>query len=375
MKRKKGDPVLPLGPVLESAVVGALISGKLSLKSVQRMELSKPGQAIYKILHDNDGKPLGLKTIKVACTEVHGIDKVELKEYLDGLLMDSDIASTLQTLRRKRVVNNLVNEATTQIASGDYSLMPLRAILDSHKADIKPLTPLADETEEPAPPKGLAIRSLPRLTEKSGGLFGVWLIGGGPGVGKSTLTLQIALSIAKRYKPVLHYDFELGRGVVRYHIHQALGEDQRAIKEATKQYYLRTSIGTLEADLEFIGKPCVVVVDSFQKIESSVTYRRESLDTWVHRLEALKRKDHDVILVSEKSRGNYKEPNLQGYKETGELEYAADLALDLVLPDEQDAGRVDVHITKNRHYKKKGLVCQLERVNSWWFKQVGHGGV
>jgi hypothetical protein len=220
------------------------------------------------------------------------------------------------------------------------------------------------------PPEGLPIPCLTQVTEATGGLFGVWLIGGEPAAGKSTLALQISLSVGRR-RPVLYYDFEQGSSVIKWHVHKALGGDKHKIEEATRQLYIRHSMASLESDLDMLDCPCLVVVDSVQKVASSVTYRRESLEQWVHKLEALKKYGHHIILVSEKNRGTYGNASLQGYKETGELEYAADTAFDMLKPDEEDGSRTDLHITKNRHYPKRGFITTLKRQNSWWFVEEG----
>jgi hypothetical protein len=372
MKRQKEERVLPLGPVLESAVVGALVSQRLGLKAVHREELSKIGQAIYRTLKENDGNKVSHKVLKVACTEVHGIDPAEYKEYFAELILDSDIEGTLSTLRRKRVVNNLVNEATLQIASGEYSILSIKGILDTHAESTHPLSPLSDDAEEAAPPQGLAVKQLQRLMQAvPSGIFGLWVIGGEPKAGKSTLALQLALTASKNHRPVLYYDFELGKSVLKWHIEQALGGDKDLIARATKRLFVRNSIHTLEQDLDAVKEPCLVVVDSIQKIGSSVQFRRESIDQWVHKLEALKKRGHHVIMVSEVNRATYGEPSGSGFKESGEIEYSADTAFCLTLPDEQNAGVVDLHILYNRHFRKRGLVCQLERHNSWWFKERG----
>lgn len=371
MKRQKSDErVLPLGPVLESAVMGALISGKLSLKSVKAMELSKIGQAFYKVMREH-GEQVSLKTLKIAATEVHGIEKDELKEYIDGLVLDSDIASTLQTLRRKRVVNSLVNEATQQIASGEYSLLPMRSILDAHHEERQKLVAASEDMEHVTPPQGLAIKALPRIYAATPGIYGTWVIGGEPKAGKSTLTLQIALAVAKNERPVLYYDFELGAGVLKYHIDEALQGNKELIKRATSRLYIRSSIHTLESDLDAIREPCLVVVDSIQSVPASVAHRRESIESWVHKLDSLKQHGHHVIMVSEINRSHYGDPSGSAFKESGEIEYKADLACCLILPDPNNSSVVDFHILYNRHKKKRGLVAQLERVNSWWFKERG----
>ncbi len=117
-----------------------------------------------------------------------------------------------------------------------------------------------------------------------------------------------------------------------------------------------------------INEPCLVVVDSIQKVAKGLTFRRESLESWVHKLEGLKQFGHHVLLISEKNRAHYDEASMSGYKESGEIEYAADAAFDLLLPDPENSSVVDVHVVKNRHHKFHGHLTTMERVNSFWFK-------
>jgi AAA domain-containing protein len=377
-KDKKFERVLPLNIDLEKALLYAVIHGEMSLKNVNPQELSKLGKTVYTALAglvkdgSLNGDGIHARTVWLAATEVHDAGP-EVKDYIKEIENGEipEIQSIHGALARKRIISSLVNEASDQVASGDYSILALKGLIDEHTHKRNTLVALQHEMgKDVSPPKGIPIPCLSKVTEATGGLFGVWLIGGEPAAGKSTLALQIALSVGRR-RPVLYYDFEQGTSVIKWHVHKALEGDRDKIDEATKQLYIRTSVGSMEADLDMLSEPCLVVVDSIQKIASSVTYRRESLEQWVHKLEALKKYGHHVILVSEKNRGSYGGASLQGYKETGELEYAADTAFDMIKPDEEDGSRTDLHITKNRHYPKRGYVTTLKRRNSWWFDEEG----
>ena len=63
-------------------------------------------------------------------------------------------------------------------------------------------------------------------------------------------------------------------------------------------------------------------------------------------------------------------PAISGYKETGEIEYAADTALDHMAVTDENESPVEVHITKNRHFKFKGFAGVLHRERSWWFTEL-----
>ena len=67
---------------------------------------------------------------------------------------------------------------------------------------------------------------------------------------------------------------------------QALGGDQKKIEKYTSQLYVRPTLSSLERDLEMLGCPSLIVVDSIQKTSKSMTYRREGIESWIHKLEA-----------------------------------------------------------------------------------------
>jgi hypothetical protein len=367
----KLERILPLNIQLEKAVLYAVMHGEMDIKNVNPEELSKLGRIVHQSImglgSNGDGTPA--RTVFLAATEVHNADRQEIRKYIKDIENSEipEIQAIHGALGRKKVITSLVNEASNQVASGEYSLLSLKALIESHTHTRNTLIPLCKEMKDVTPPVGLNVPCLEKITQATGGLYGVWLIGGEPAAGKSTLALQISLSVGRR-RPVLYYDFEQGTGVIKWHIQQALG-DKDKIKDATKQLYIRHTMSSLEADLNMLNEPSLVVVDSIQKVASSVTFRRESLESWVHKFETLKKYGHHVILVSEKRRGTYGEASLSGYKESGELEYAADTAFDMLKPVEEDGAIVDLYITKNRHYQKRGYITTLHRQNSWWFKE------
>lgn len=365
---------LPLNIELEKAALRAIMLGKLSIEQLHVEELSKYGQLVHKAITGLEGDTCSPKAVLIAGSELHGADPTELRAYLKAVVACDmpEIGALLDSLSRKRTINNLVNEASDQIANGQYSLLGLKTIVDEHASPKNTLVPLLKSMKDAAPPKGIHIPSLPSVNEWLNGLYGVWILQGEPAAGKSTLALQVALSVTQS-RPVLYYDYEQGNEVIKWHVHQAFEGDRKKIEKYTSQLYVRPSLSSLERDLEMLGKPSLIVVDSIQKTSKSVTYRREGIESWIHKLEALKRYGHHVILVSEKNRATYGTPSLAGGKETGELEYAGDAAMDLLLVRPDDSTEVEVHVTKNRHYGKKGLMCVLRRVNSWRFEEQRTG--
>lgn len=195
--KRNFEPVLPLNEDLEKAVLHACMAGKLDLKTVRKDELSKLGKSIYQALKGIGAmKSVKAKTLYLAATELHHADPDECKAYLKEIDKAEmpEIQSILQTLTRKRVINTLVHEATQQISSGDYSVLALKSVLDTHTHFKSKLTPVWDEMGDATTPvQGWPIPCLPRLAQAVGGLYGVWVVGGEPASGKSTLALQVRL--------------------------------------------------------------------------------------------------------------------------------------------------------------------------------------
>lgn len=376
-RKSKRDPSqsirLPLNSKLEHAVLCGMIDGDLNLDKVTLEELSKEGQYVYKALQefrkDNRKDEVSFKAVFFHATELLGAEPDEFRDFLKSVERAGvpQIEVVLDSLSRKQIINDLVNEASAQIASGGYSLLSLKGLLAQHSHDKNTLVPLGEDMEDVSPPEGLELPGLESFNKEVGGLFGLWVISGMPAAGKSTLALMIALTVSALYMPVLYYDFEQGKSVIRWHAHQGLQGNEKRIRQATSRLYIRHNISMLERDLEMVNEPCLVVVDSIQKVAKGITYRRESLETWVHKLEGLKQFGHHVLLISEKNRAHYDEASMSGYKESGEIEYAADAAFDLLLPSEDNSSVVDVHVVKNRHHKFHGHLTTLDRVHDFWF--------
>lgn len=361
--------------------------GVLNHRAVRAEELSKEGkyvwQSIRRLEQNDTAAPFAPRTVFVTATDVLGGDSEHLRDYIravDKCGSGFEGNALLSAIKQKRTLLTIINEASEQLGSGQYNPGRIAEIAtaDDGSGGLEPLVSHVSNTL-PKLPEGPRIKSLPRLSEISGGVFGFWAIGGEPGVGKSTLALQIAVSIQK-VMPVLYYDFEQGQIALLSHLALALEKDVAAVKRATKQLYLRDTLKTLTSDLTKIKAPALIIVDSIQKAPTSAEFRREGIDKWLHRFEALKRRGYTVLGVSEINRGMYSESRKKGeqnkgkmgaYKESGEIEYSADFGVQLY-NSAFGEGVVEVHVVKNRHRPFKNMMLgEMERVNAWWFKECG----
>lgn len=363
--------LLRLSPDLETAILAGVIRGSVPRDAVQPEELSKNGKYVLASLAALD-KPAP-EDVVLHAVEVLGAARDAFKDYMAAVSAAGagvETADILRKVRDKQMLMDLINEASSQIGKGALDIALIGGILQQDTTATHGLVPVSEMVKDGLPPKpsGFPLRSLPVLSQKSGGVMGVWAVGGEPGVGKSTLAWQIALDVGYMGVPAIVYDFENGFPVLMDHTREIFGGNLDKIREATKNIYVRDSIRSLDSDLARVSPPALVVVDSIQKLPGSVEHRRTSLDRWIHRLEYLKKRGYTVLLVSEIGRASYgSDAYIGAYKETGEIEYSADFGLQL-LEGAQDT--VEAHVVKNRHRPFKGPVAMLQRRRAWTFKEM-----
>ena len=148
--------------------------------------------------------------------------------------------------------NTLVEEnPSTGIATGPGK--PLK------KGRVVPLEALDGDTrEEPRIETGIA--EFDRVT--GGGLVrgSALLVGGDPGIGKSTLLMQASAALATRGHPVVYVSGEEAVAQVRLRA-QRLGTTSAPV-----QLIAETNIENITTTLEANGKPALVVIDSIQTL-------------------------------------------------------------------------------------------------------------
>lgn len=372
---KKKVRLVPLSEDLEKLALCAVMRGVVPDSELHEDELSKLGKLILKAVrhlrsYENAPEELPVASIQATASEILGADHHEVRDYTSScfaLAAGREAGDLLRAVRQKSILVQVLNEAGNQLATGTLDLGKISESL-SQEDDVRKLSSASELLANglPEEPTGLQLKTLPLLSQASGGLMGMWAVASEAGVGKSTLAVQLAVEYG-RVGPVLYYDMENGPEVMLYRVGKRYGGDVEKARQATKNIYFRESIRSLSDDLRSMGKrKCLVVVDSLQKLPTSVDNRRSSLDVWVHRFERLKKQGHTVVLISEKNREQYGEATQRGFKETGEIEYSADFGFHL-LPEKGIDTMSKVIIVKNRHRPHSGSVCYLERVNGFRF--------
>lgn len=366
----------PLNPGLEKAVISALSRGLLGLDVVSPDELSKPGRQLYSAithLTKSAKPPFPIHSIYTVAVEIFGGDTGDIQNYLKNVNkagVGTEVKEVLRAVRAKQALTDITNEVARQLAEGEFNPQALRKMTEIDLGGDKPRN-LADAIKEgwPELKTGLPIKSLTRIGKTSGGLSGMWVVGGEPGLGKSTLAFQIGLDITQTH-PVLYYDLDDSQTTFLGRLKTITQGDRDKASKLTRQFYHRDSIRDLEQDTGQINPPALIVIDSIQTLPTRVNFRRSSLDDWIHRLKAVAKLGYSVLLVSEVSRTSYGEARMSGFKESGEIEYACSFGATLL--DDEDTGLIGFHVVKNRHGTEKGLVTYLERDNTkqFWFNEV-----
>ena len=207
------------------------------------------------------------------------------------------------------------------------------------------------------------VSGFPLLDDALGGVHGINVIGGGPKVGKSTFTIQIAAQMASQKIPVLYYDFENGRQKIyqrtlsrlsRVETNGLYGAEsetgrQEGLQEAKEKlermlFYWRVindrkiTPELMRKHIKFIrhetrSEYTVVVVDSLHKLPfNEFTEQRTGIDAWLRQMESIRDElKVSFLIISELSRGagdSYEHtPHLGVFKGSGDIEYSADNAM------------------------------------------------
>ena len=229
----------------------------------------------------------------------------------------------------------------------------------------------------------------PHLNRVINGLnSGLIIIGGGPGSGKTTIGLQISVQRAElNHVPVLYFSLDQAVEDLRIRtVSRMLNIENRDLfrgrlipdgsdiqklvgflegfKDTAEYIYLSgpdhefslegAARGALFVMQEHEAKQCVIVFDYLQRIYPARRFGGdyERLNFVVGELSRLAAElASPVIAISEINRASYDKKSLQAFKDSGRIEYVADVAC--LLLEDPDSGkyprRVSLHIVKNRN--------------------------
>lgn len=368
---------ITLSPELEAALLRAIMEGWTSTASVDEEELSKPGRAVFRAIRKFPGRSPTYAALLLAATKIFGADREEVKRLLEAIKainIKGEAGVLVKAIQDKQSLVEVINEAGEQLSTGALSLSKIAGLIRRHTSHDEKIIPMADTVGKffPHPPSGLKIESLPLISAATAGFMGLWILGGEPGLGKSTIAWQIALEIQQKM-PVLYYDID-GTGMewFRERTRLIVGGSIKKFKAMTGNIHVRDYIRTLEDDLLKFNPPASVFIDSVQKLPTKIEFRRTSIDNWIVNFQDVAKRGYTIFLVSEKSRASYGQVGMGAFKESGELEYAATIGAQLSRDPEDPEAPIEFHIVKNRHGPRHGLITLLDRDKKkiFWFNEL-----
>jgi len=252
----------------------------------------------------------------------------------------------------------------------------------------------------------------PNLNAQTGGLSGLWVIGAGPKMHKSTFALQIARNIAEEGNRVLFYDLENGENRILTRLHSgyamlgletlrkiAGGNDEEGAKkeevtkykqgldkiEALKEGFTlitdrnEVNLLSIEAQIRAViekdkieGNKILLVFDPLQKLPSTQKERRLQIDEWLRHFERLKNEfSCNILIISELRRGqkDYSNVTIQDFKESGDIEYTAETLIGINRPGKgEDKYKLNVLASRD---EDSGLVeaTYIPRKPYWYMEE------
>jgi replicative DNA helicase len=235
-----------------------------------------------------------------------------------------------------------------------------------------------------------------RLHELTKGLkAGLWVIAAPPSAGKTTFVVQLASHVAELNPlvPILFFSYEQSAEELRIKTLARLsGQDNEKIKEgkadkakleeARAKYKLFSKhLKIIDADVhDNVGMirlkaqrekmknrfAPVIFIDYLQAMPSAdptLQDRRQEIDMTISELRRLARDiGSPIVVVSSTSRGEYKNPTMKAFKESGGVEFGADVAavLNVERDDKDNERSIELKVVKNRNGRRLKISFKYE---------------
>jgi replicative DNA helicase len=337
----------------------------------------------------------------------------ELANLYQKRLLAQMVQAFTEQLRGDSAANDLIAQTEVDLTRIQNAIREMRSGQAVSVTDLLPevLKEMASR-KEAVKEKGTAAVGLPtgikKLDTFLGGLQeGVHILGAEPGMGKTTLTLQIASKVAERF-PAIFVSFEetLNRLALKALCQQASLEMKRyadgygeieKLRQSVQEFgyrlkplYLiegtsRLTVAQLKAKgLQAMARhkadQCLIVIDYLQRWAASrgnFNDFRHVVGSLISELRELANRLHSpVLVISSQNRGGQGSGNLTSFKESGDLEYSADSALLLIKGEGNPtppARPVSLKIAKNR-FGDIGEIKLIFRPEIGKFGEVEHNG-
>lgn len=381
-----------------------------------------------------ENKPVELITVSKYLTEKKKIKKIGGSDYLTELYergegypltsINYHIGQIKESADRRRLVRRL-EEAKKKVEKADSTLEILE-IIDRLQQEIrvmqvergKEIIPQLNLEGYKAWLKSLGTGELtgfdtgfPLLNQITGGLSGLWIIGAGPKMHKSTFALQIASRIARNSGTVIFYDLENGENRILARLHSqytklgleglrkvagGMGDEEEVkkyeqgieeIRELKENFILITdrneiNLVNIEAQIRAVaesrkieGRKILLIFDPLQKLPSAQKERRLQIDEWLRNFERLKNEfGCSILAISElrRDQNDYSTVTMQDFKESGDIEYTAETLIGINRADKgEDKYKLDILATRDG---EKGLVEAIYKPSKpfWYMEEIGY---
>lgn len=229
-----------------------------------------------------------------------------------------------------------------------------------------------------------------RLHELTKGLKpGLWVIAAPPSAGKTTLVVQLASHVAEfnPLVPILFFSYEQSAEELRIKTLARLsGQENEKIKEGKA---VKAKLETARAEYKAFGrklkiidadihdnvgmirlkaqrekmknrKAPVIFIDYLQAMPSAdptLQDRRQEIDMTISELRRLARDiGSPIVVISSMARTEYGKTKMSGFKESGGVEFGADIAAVLKVEKEDGSERsIDMAVVKNRNGRRRKI--------------------
>jgi replicative DNA helicase len=409
-----------VNPSLESSLLSAMVANPNVFW--ETIDLLPPGvlmvsQAEYETIAAaiEAGNPIpSLDNLKeVSPTPDHSAAAKELTNLYQKRLLAEMTQAFTENLRGQSTANELIAQAESELTRIQATIRELRTGQAVSVNDLLPEV-LKEVAARQAAVKeqGTTAVGIPTGIKKLdillGGLQkGVHLVGAEPGMGKTSLSLQIAAKGAERGTTLfVSFEESLTRLALKSVCQQANLEmkrfsdgygELRKLEDAVQKFshclkplYLiegtsRLTVAQLKAkSLQAMARhragQCLIVVDYLQRwaaSRGSFNDFRHVVGSLVSELRELgNRLDSPILVISSQNRGGQGSGDLTSFKESGDLEYSADSALLLVKGEGNPtppARSVILKVAKNR-FGDTGYVNLIFRPDIGVFQEVQQYG-
>lgn len=235
-----------------------------------------------------------------------------------------------------------------------------------------------------------------RLHELTKGLkAGLWVIAAPPSAGKTTFVVQLASHVAELNPlvPILFFSYEQSADELRIKtlsrlsgqenekIKEGKGFNKTRLEEARAKYKLfGNHLKIIDADVhDNVGMirlkaqrekmknrfAPVIFIDYLQAMPSAdptLQDRRQEIDMTISELRRLARDiGSPIVVISSMARAEYGKTKLSGFKESGGVEFGADVAAVLKVDKESENERsIDMAVVKNRNGRRLKIIFKYE---------------